>query len=76
MVTCQRPWKGLNHSQIIHALTTGKCLTLPPTTPTCIRKFVAKCLASKPEQRPTFTTIMAELEELDDELVGTVGELA
>jgi hypothetical protein len=74
-VTGQRPWDKFNQSQVIHAITTGKTLTLPHSMPACVRKFVAKCLAPRPDDRPAFADMIAELEELEDELVGVVAPM-
>lgn len=71
----QRPWMGLSHSQIITAVSSGKQLQLGPNAPSTLKKFVAKCLAMKPAERPTFTQVIKDLEELEEDLVGMVGDL-
>jgi serine/threonine protein kinase len=72
----ERPWKGLSHSQIIHALSMGQQLTLPGSCPSLLRKFIMRCMAPKPSERPTFEAALLELDELEEELVGMVGDMA
>lgn len=67
----QRPWSGLSHGQIIHAITSGKQLQLPSSCPGSLRKFVQRCMAAKAEDRPPFQEVIKELEELEDDLVGS-----
>ncbi|KAG2454256.1 hypothetical protein HYH02_001289 [Chlamydomonas schloesseri] len=68
MYTGQRPFGGLSHGQILHAITTGKQLPLGPTCPQPMREFLSRCLAPKPEARPSFAEIIDLLEELEQEL--------
>lgn len=66
----QRPWSGLSHGQIIHQVTSMKSLQLASGVPSILKKFIFKCLAVKPEERPTFAEILPMLEDIEDELVG------
>jgi len=67
----QRPWSGLSHGQIIQAITTNKQLALGSSCPTVLRKFIYRCISPKPEERPSFDQVVKDLEEVEDELVGT-----
>jgi serine/threonine protein kinase len=66
----QRPWAGLSHGQIIHAITSGKTLSLSSSCPADLKKFILKCMAPSPEARPTFSQILKDLETLEEDLVG------
>ncbi|GLC39870.1 hypothetical protein PLESTF_000919300 [Pleodorina starrii] len=68
MYTGQRPYGGLTHGQILHAITTGKPLPLGASCPQPLRVFLTRCLAPKPTDRPTFPEIIEMLEELEQEL--------
>jgi hypothetical protein len=46
-----RPFAGLTHSQVLHAVSTGKTLTVPKCTPEAARPLLAACLSPKPEAR-------------------------
>jgi serine/threonine protein kinase len=67
----QRPWSGLSHGQIIQAITTSKQLALGSSCPTILRKLIYRCMAAKAEERPSFEQLIVELDEVEDELVGT-----
>ncbi len=54
---CQRPWMGLTQAQIIMAVSSGRQLQLAQGCPTSLRKFIAKCMAFKAADRPTFTQV-------------------
>ncbi|GIL48868.1 hypothetical protein Vafri_5296 [Volvox africanus] len=68
MYTGQRPYGGLTHGQILHAITTGKPLALGASCPQPLKVFLSRCLAPKPGDRPNFPQIIEMLEELEQEL--------
>ena len=70
MYSGQRPFGGLTHGQILHAITTGKMLSISPTCPSALKAFLQKCMAPKADDRPTFQQIIPMLDDLESELVG------
>lgn len=38
----QRPWSGLSHGQIIHAITSGKTLSLSAGCPSDLKAFITR----------------------------------
>jgi hypothetical protein len=45
------PFVGLTPSQVLHAVSTGKMLTVPESTPEKVWPLLAACLSPKPENR-------------------------
>ncbi|KIZ07572.1 hypothetical protein MNEG_0387 [Monoraphidium neglectum] len=43
------PFVGLTPSQVLHAVSTGKMLTVPESTPEKVWPLLAACLSPKPE---------------------------
>ncbi|GFR53121.1 hypothetical protein Agub_g15837 [Astrephomene gubernaculifera] len=68
MFSGQRPFSGLTHGQILHAITTGKQLPIGSSCPQLLRSFLLRCLAPNPADRPSFPHILQLLEELEQEL--------
>ncbi|KAG2489421.1 hypothetical protein HYH03_012059 [Edaphochlamys debaryana] len=69
MYTGQRPYGGLTHGQILHAITTGKPLPLGASCPQPMKEFLTRLLTPKHAERPAFTEIIPMLDELMEELV-------
>lgn len=46
-----RPYAGLTHSQVLHAVTSGKTLPLPSHAPAEARGLLGRCLSPRPEER-------------------------
>jgi hypothetical protein len=46
-----RPYPGLTHSQILHALSSGKTLAVPAGAPADVRPLLARCLDARAEGR-------------------------
>lgn len=70
MYSGQRPFGGLTHGQILHAVSTGKMLSISPSCPSPLKAFLQKCMAPKADDRPTFQQIIPMLDDLESELVG------
>lgn len=68
MFSGQRPYAGLTHGQILHAITTGKPLPLGASCPQPLREFFARVLHADHTQRPPFADIIGMLSELEEEL--------
>ena len=76
MVICEMinkaiPFGKEKEFEIRNAVLDGKRPTLNPQTPTKLRKFVEKCWAQKPENRPTFAAIVKELKKGSIVFAGT-----
>ena len=46
-----RPYAGMSHSQVLHAIGLGRLLQLPKDMPGGLRELVAACMAQDPKQR-------------------------
>lgn len=57
MVMGQRPYAGMSHGQIVHAITANRPPQLGSVCPTPMRKFVLRCLAPQPDERPAFPEV-------------------
>ena len=69
MYTGSRPWSGLTHSQIIMMISKGEArLVFPPGTPKTYEALMRACTATKPEERPAFSDVVKQLEEMQEEL--------
>ena len=64
----QPPYKGLTQAQIINHISNGRGLALYSECPSALRKLVGRCLALRPEERPTFDQVQQELGALKEEL--------
>ena len=63
LVTKEIPWKGLTEVQIaVNVLRKKEKLQIPSETPLKIKQLIEKCLNYDPEKRPTFATIVSQLE--------------
>ncbi|KFM29252.1 Serine/threonine-protein kinase CTR1 [Auxenochlorella protothecoides] len=63
MLTGDVPWSHVpSPMQIIYCVgVMGQRLPLPPACPPVLRALIEACWAETPEQRPSFTTVLAEL---------------
>ncbi len=69
MYTGSRPWSGLTHSQIIMMISKGEArLVFPPGTPKTYEALMRGCTAPKPEDRPCFSDVVKQVEEMLEEL--------
>lgn len=46
-----RPYAGLSHSQVLHAIALGRLLVLPEHMPRGLRDLLAACMAKDPKKR-------------------------
>lgn len=68
VVTGHRPYAGLNTSQIIAQVSSGKALQVPSQCPGPLRALVQACVSTKPSDRPAFSTILDILDEVEKEM--------
>jgi len=52
-----RPYAGMTHSQVLHAVSTGRTLGVPTHAPAPLKPLIQRCLDPRPEQRPRFAEI-------------------
>jgi len=67
-----KPYVGMHYAQIVASITSGKLLQLLPEQaehlPAGLTELIAACLASNPEDRPTFQQVHAKLKEIEQHL--------
>jgi serine/threonine protein kinase len=65
MYCCSRPWAGMRHVAIVHAVVhEGKRLTFPEGTPEAFASLASRCMASEPQARPTCEQVVEEVEAM------------
>jgi Protein tyrosine and serine/threonine kinase len=65
MVTGSRPWAGMSHAAIIHAVCVGhRTLHFPDNTPEALAMLGSACMAQEPVERPSFADILDVLAPL------------
>jgi serine/threonine protein kinase len=51
MCSGRRPFAGMSHSQVLHAVGLGRTLEVPPGIPPGLSSLLAACLSKEPAQR-------------------------
>ncbi|DBA90593.1 hypothetical protein WJX77_007250 [Trebouxia sp. C0004] len=65
MYTAQRPWAGMRHAQIVHTICgLDQQLEFPYGTPARFEELGLACMHPDADERPSFTQIIASLDEL------------
>lgn len=63
ILTNEIVFKGMNRYQVILEILKGYHPEFKYPIPYCYRKFIEKCLSPNPDNRPSFFTIVANLEQ-------------
>lgn len=65
MLTSSRPWAGMTHGAIINLVVNqGGNLRWPQDTPAPLLELGTACLDHDPAKRPTFESIVSQLEAM------------
>lgn len=65
LLTMQQPWSGLSPAQVVGAVAfQNRRLAIPQNTSPELASLMESCWADKPEQRPSFKTIVDALKKL------------
>lgn len=63
-----RPFAGMSHSQVLHAIGMGRQLQLPEHMPKGLRDLLEACMARDPAKRPPFSEVLDRVVQLETEL--------
>ncbi|CAK9186585.1 unnamed protein product [Ilex paraguariensis] len=65
LVTLQQPWSGLGPAQVVGAVAfQNRRLAIPQSTSPILASLMESCWADKPDQRPSFASIVQTLKKL------------
>lgn len=73
----EKPYPGLRNVEVLNAVTVGSRHQRPPLCPVLMYELAVSCWAEDPAARPTFASIMSELEsQLPEDSGGDAGAAA
>uniref|UniRef100_A0A1D2ABN9 Protein kinase domain-containing protein n=2 Tax=Auxenochlorella protothecoides TaxID=3075 RepID=A0A1D2ABN9_AUXPR len=59
-----RAWEGLKTSEVLNHVASKRSLVFPPSTPHRLKVLGTRCLAFNPDDRPTFSDILVEVDSV------------
>lgn len=64
-----QPYYGLSHEEVVKYLKEGNVLQCPDNTPKSVYKVMSACWHATAPSRPSFRTLLREMETIEKELV-------